>query len=55
MDQEVLDKMKGSVQVNEVNKDAFVKASKPVYEEFDKSVKGGKELIEKILELAMGC
>jgi tripartite ATP-independent transporter DctP family solute receptor len=55
MDQELLDKMKGSVQVNEVNKDAFVKASKPVYEEFDKSVKGGKELIEKILELAKGC
>ncbi len=55
MDQELLDKMKGSVQVNEVNKDAFVKASKPVYDEFDRSVKGGKELIEKILELAKGC
>lgn len=55
MDQELLDKMKGSIQVNEVNKDAFVKASKSVYEEFDKSVKGGKELIEKILELSKGC
>jgi len=55
MDQELLEKMKGSVQVNEVNKDAFVKASRPIYEEFDKSVKGGKELIQNILELAKGC
>lgn len=55
MDNELLDKMRGSVRVNEVNKDAFVKASKPVYEEFGNSVKGGTELIEKALKLAQGC
>lgn len=55
MDNELLDKMRGSVRVNEVNKDAFVKASQPVYEEFGRSVKGGKELIDKCLSLAQGC
>jgi len=55
MDNELLDKMKASVRVNEVNKDAFVKASKPVYDEFGNVVKGGKQLIEKALGLAQGC
>lgn len=55
MDNDLLDKMKVSVSVNEVNKDAFVKASKPVYEEFGNSVKGGKDLIDKALSLAQGC
>ncbi len=55
MDNELLDKMKSSVRVNEVNKDAFVKASQPVYQEFGNAVKGGKELIDKALALAQGC
>jgi len=40
-----------NIKVNEVDKDAFIKASKPIYEEFGKEVKGGKELIEKALAL----
>lgn len=55
MDNDLLDKMKGSVRVNEVNKEAFVKASQPVYEEFGRTVQGGKGLIDKVLELAQGC
>lgn len=55
LDTELLEKMKTSVRVNEVNKEAFIKASRPVYEEFGKAVKDGKELIDKALSLAQGC
>jgi len=40
-----------NVKVNEADKDAFIKASKPIYDEFSKEVKGGHELIEKALAL----
>jgi tripartite ATP-independent transporter DctP family solute receptor len=51
-DKELLDKIKASgIQVNEVDKDAFIKASKPIYEEFGKEVKGADELIKKAVEL----
>jgi TRAP-type C4-dicarboxylate transport system substrate-binding protein len=39
------------LKVNEVNKEAFVKASKPVYDDFTKEIKGGKELVDRILSL----
>ena len=51
MDREILEKMQKSLKVNEVDKDAFVKASKPVYDDFAKEVKGGKELVDRILAL----
>lgn len=52
-DSELLQKLKaGGMQVNEVDKAAFVKASKAVYDEFGKEVKGSKELIDKALSLA---
>jgi tripartite ATP-independent transporter DctP family solute receptor len=51
MDTEILEKMRKTLKVNEVDKDAFVKASKPVYEDFAKEVKGGKELVDRILGL----
>lgn len=51
MDKELIEKMQKSLKINEVDKDAFVKASKPVYEEFTKEVKGGKELVDRILAL----
>lgn len=52
-DQVLLDKMKasGSMQVNEANKDAFIAASKPVYEEFEKEVPGAKEIIDRAIAL----
>ncbi len=53
-DVEVLDKLKksGSIAINTANRDAFVAASKSVYELFDKEVPGGKALVEKTLALA---
>jgi tripartite ATP-independent transporter DctP family solute receptor len=51
MDRELQEKMQKSLKINEADKDAFVKASKAVYEEFSKEVKGGKELIDRILSL----
>jgi TRAP-type C4-dicarboxylate transport system substrate-binding protein len=40
------------VQVNEADKQAFVAASKNIYQEFSKEVPGSKELIDKALALA---
>ena len=49
---ELLGKIKAAgVQVNEVDKDAFVKASAPIYEEFGKEVAGAKELIDRAVAL----
>ena len=51
MDKDLEQKMQKFLKINEVDKDAFVAASKPVYDEFAKEVKGGKELVDRILEL----
>jgi tripartite ATP-independent transporter DctP family solute receptor len=51
-DEDLLGKIKAAgVQVNTPNKDAFVAASKPVYEEFSKEVKGAKEVIDRAIAL----
>jgi TRAP-type transport system periplasmic protein len=51
-DEELLGKIKSAgVQVNTPNKDAFIAASKPVYEEFAKEVKGAKEIIDRAIAL----
>jgi tripartite ATP-independent transporter DctP family solute receptor len=52
MEDDLLNKMKGSVEINEVDKQAFVEASAPIYEEFGSKVPGGKELIDKVQALA---
>ena len=39
------------MQVNDVDQDAFVAASKPIYEEFGKEVPGAKELIDRAVSL----
>jgi tripartite ATP-independent transporter DctP family solute receptor len=50
---ELLAKIKAAgVQVNEADKQAFVAASKNIYQEFSKEVPGSKELIDKALALA---
>ncbi len=55
VDNELADKMKSAgIAVNEADKAAFVAASKAIYEEFAKQVKGGQELIDKSLGLAKG-
>ena len=51
-DGELLEKIKAAgVQVNTPNKDAFIAASKPVYEEFAKEVPGSKEVIDRAVAL----
>ena len=49
---DLLNKLKAAgMQVNEANKDAFVKASKPIYDEYSKEVPAAKALIDKALAL----
>jgi TRAP-type C4-dicarboxylate transport system substrate-binding protein len=52
LDESLYKKLKDAgMQVNDADKDAFIKASKPIYDEFAKDVPGGKELIDKSLAL----
>jgi len=51
-DEELLKKLKDAgMQVNDVDKKAFIAASKPIYDEFGKEVAGAKPLIERAVEL----
>jgi TRAP-type C4-dicarboxylate transport system substrate-binding protein len=51
-DSDLLGKLKqAGMQVNEVDKDAFVKASTGIYDEFGKEVPGAKEVIERAVAL----
>jgi tripartite ATP-independent transporter DctP family solute receptor len=51
-DNDLLAKLKqAGMQVNEVDKDAFIKASGPVYDEFGKEVNGAKALIDHAVAL----
>ena len=52
-DDVLLQKMKasGTIKVNEANKDAFIAASKAVYDEFSKEVPGAKEIIQRAIAL----
>jgi tripartite ATP-independent transporter DctP family solute receptor len=51
-DDDLLGKIKAAgVAVNTPNKDAFVAASKPVYEEFAREVAGSKEVIDRAIAL----
>jgi tripartite ATP-independent transporter DctP family solute receptor len=52
MEVDLLNKMKGSVEINEVDKKAFVDASGAIYTEFGTKVSGAKELIDKVQALA---
>ena len=52
METDLLNKMKDAVEINEVDKQAFVEASGPIYAEFGSKVKGGKDLIDKVQALA---
>ncbi len=55
LDTSLLAKLKEKgMKVNEADTAAFVKASKPIYDEFAKEVKGGKELVDQALALASG-
>jgi TRAP-type transport system periplasmic protein len=55
METDLLNKLKeGGIEVNEADKEAFIAASKPIYEEFAASVDGGRELIDTLLKLGEG-
>lgn len=52
LDDELLKKLKDAgMQVNEADKEAFIKASRAIYNEFSRDVPGGKDLIDKSLAL----
>jgi TRAP-type transport system periplasmic protein len=53
LDEDLLQKLKeGGMEVNEVDRDAFIEASKPVYELFASEVSGGQELVDRAQSLA---
>ena len=55
MDKDLLAKFEqAGMTVNEADKDAFIAASKPIYEQFGSQVEGGQTLIEQIQALAAG-
>lgn len=55
LEKELLGVIKAAgVQVITADKNAFISASKPIYDEFSKTVKGGSELIKKVQGLAKG-
>jgi len=46
METDLLEKMKGSVEINTADKQAFIAASSAIYEDYGKSVSGGAQLIK---------
>ncbi len=55
LETDLLQKLKdGGIAVNEVDKDAFIAASKPIYDEFSTTVQGGDAMVAKALSLAEG-
>ncbi|MGH7768650.1 MAG: TRAP transporter substrate-binding protein [Candidatus Binatia bacterium] len=51
LDKELMGKVAPPMKANEVDKDAFIKASATVYEDFGKEVPGGTELVKLIQSL----
>ena len=51
MDRELQSKLAPPMKVNTPNKEAFIKASGEVYEEFGKQVAGGAQLIKTVQSL----
>ncbi len=53
LETELLDVIKSAgVEVNNADNNAFIEASKPIYDEFASTVEGGQDLIEKVQKLA---
>jgi tripartite ATP-independent transporter DctP family solute receptor len=53
LETELLEKIKAEsdIEINESDKDAFIDASGPIYEEFGAQVEGGKDAIDKAISL----
>lgn len=53
LETDLLQKLKdGGITVNTADKNAFIAASKPIYDEFSSSLDGGAELIKTVQDLA---
>jgi TRAP-type C4-dicarboxylate transport system substrate-binding protein len=51
LDTDLLKKMESALKINEADKNAFIKASGPIYDEFGKSVPGGADLVKAAQQL----
>jgi tripartite ATP-independent transporter DctP family solute receptor len=51
LDKELMEKIAPPMKPNEVDKDAFIKASRAIYEDFGKEVPGGAELVKLVQSL----
>ena len=55
METDLLEEIKDAgVEVNEADKQAFIEASQPIYEDFASTVEGGQELVTRVREAAGG-
>ena len=52
LETELLTEIEKQVEVNEADKQAFIDASKPIYDEFASTVDGGDKLVERVMSLA---
>ena len=51
MDKDIIQKLNTAMVVNTADREAFIKASAPIYEEFGQKVPEGKKLVEDVLAL----
>jgi tripartite ATP-independent transporter DctP family solute receptor len=51
LDKELMDKVAPPMKANEVDKDAFIKASRAIYDDFGKEVPGGTDLVKLVQSL----
>ena len=51
LDKELMQKVAPPMKANEVDKDAFIKASRAIYDDFGKEVPGGAELVKLVQSL----
>ncbi len=52
LEEELLTEIAAQTEVNEADKQAFIDASKPIYDEFASTVDGGDKLVERVMSLA---
>ena len=53
-DDALLEELSSSMQVNETDRQAFVEASRPIYDKFAEEVEGGQEMIDQVQSLSEG-
>lgn len=52
LENELLEVLEKDMEVNEADKQAFIEASQPIYDEFGADVEGGSELVKRVMSLA---